>query len=207
MGFKCRVPACRSGYQSDRAPQKPSMFEFPFDPSMKCKWIRAIHRENFEPSKSSRVCSLHFTEDDYQTESADTNVTRVNNRASSTLIRRKLKKSAVPHVFPNCPSYLSSNNVQQRATMAESSSRLLKENAGIQHMIDSFFKSDQVSSISDLKCHLKSPECILPGGYLVSESEQCIVFLYFSGLYGPHAPAVKSCVRFDASLTVEVFVD
>jgi len=49
------------------------------------KWIHAVRRTNFKPNQNSFLCSLHFTEKDY-------------NRAvvSGKLV---LKKCAVPTIF------------------------------------------------------------------------------------------------------------
>ena len=38
---------------------------FPKDEHLRKLWILAIRRDNFMPSKHSRVCKLHFTDDDY----------------------------------------------------------------------------------------------------------------------------------------------
>lgn len=53
------------------------------------KWIEAIKRKNFKPSQH-RICSDHFTNDDYQ----------IRPNAS-----RPLLLDATPSVFPSFPPY------------------------------------------------------------------------------------------------------
>jgi len=56
------------------------------------KWISAIKRKNFEANQWSRICSVHFTAQDYQVRPG--------------AHRLLLKDNAVPSVFPSFPSYL-----------------------------------------------------------------------------------------------------
>jgi len=56
------------------------------------KWISAIKRKKFKASQWSRICSVHFTEHDYQ--------------VRPDAHRLLLKDNAVPSVFPSFPSYL-----------------------------------------------------------------------------------------------------
>lgn len=55
------------------------------------KWVDALKRKNFKPSQSSRICSVHFTEQDYQ--------------LRPDAHRPLLKENAVPSIFPSFPSY------------------------------------------------------------------------------------------------------
>ena len=48
----CSVPNCR-GYYKTRP--KVSVFIFPSDPELRGKWICAFMREEFEPTKNSKV--------------------------------------------------------------------------------------------------------------------------------------------------------
>ena len=59
---------------------------------LKEKWIRAIRRENWVPSKESVICSDHFTNDCFTTKPKQKG--------------RFLKKDAMPTIFPTFPSYL-----------------------------------------------------------------------------------------------------
>lgn len=55
------------------------------------KWIEAIKRKNFKPSQHSRICSDHFTNEDFQ----------IRPGASRPLLRL----DATPSVFPSFPPY------------------------------------------------------------------------------------------------------
>ncbi|KAG8333593.1 hypothetical protein J6590_107735 [Homalodisca vitripennis] len=57
---------------------------FPINNDLKKKWIIAIKRKDWEPSKWSRLCSTHFKEEDID----------------RTLIRVQLKENVVPSIFP-----------------------------------------------------------------------------------------------------------
>ena len=64
---------------------------FPNNEEMKNKWIQAVNRVNFEPSKYSRLCSDHFGIEDYY----------VQNDGAF-----RLHKDAVPSVFVPIPKHL-----------------------------------------------------------------------------------------------------
>lgn len=60
------------------------------------KWTNAIKRKNFEANKWSRICSVHFTEQDFQVRPG--------------AHRPLLKDNAIPSIFPSFPSYLQKPN-------------------------------------------------------------------------------------------------
>lgn len=104
----CCVPLCRS-HSKSKLPGI-SFHEIPADETLRQQWIKAIRRDDWEPntnSNYSRVCSRHFR----QTEFIEGK-------------RRRLKKGAVPSVFPEYPAYLrpqplkerSSENIRKRST-------------------------------------------------------------------------------------------
>lgn len=60
---------------------------FPFKrPEILDMWIKAIRRENWKPSKTSRICGQHFVDTDY-----------INKPGTSLKL---LKPEAIPSVFP-----------------------------------------------------------------------------------------------------------
>ena len=112
MGWKCCAPECFSGYDSGPEIQREkfsgSFHKFPTDPDLRNKWIRKIRREKQEPSNNSRVCSLHFKEDDFQAKSTDSNKKRKRRLFSENdneIKKKVLKPDAVPSVFPNLATY------------------------------------------------------------------------------------------------------
>ncbi|XP_069695154.1 THAP domain-containing protein 5-like isoform X6 [Periplaneta americana] len=77
----CCVPLCanRGGHV------------FPKDTAVRKKWLLNIKREKWTLSKTSVVCSNHFTPDDYISSTL---------RGGNKPLQRKLKRDAVPSVFP-----------------------------------------------------------------------------------------------------------
>lgn len=79
----CCVPKCstRSGGHA-----------FPKDPGLRKKWLHATRRDNFKPTKHSRVCDKHFKATDFEEQSWAS-------REAGVKHRRKLKQGSVPSVF------------------------------------------------------------------------------------------------------------
>ena len=119
MGWKCCVPRCKSGYDqaspttsklSEATPttSKLSFYRFPSEPGIRHNWIRNISRAEQEPNKHSRVCSLHFKSDDFQTERKDKKFYQKKNSGvprPAELQVRLLLQDAVPSIFPHLPKY------------------------------------------------------------------------------------------------------
>lgn len=57
MPSACVVPRCKGNYKKG---PKVHVFGFPTDSDCKEKWIRAIRRENFFPSKYSKVIGFEM---------------------------------------------------------------------------------------------------------------------------------------------------
>lgn len=105
MPFRCCAPSCSGNYGYGDAP-KVAVFSFPEDENIRKQWVKAIPRADFTPSKSSKVCELHFKKEDIIRD-----VTTLNKKtcesSTSFLKRPRLKVGAIPSIFPNCPKYLS----------------------------------------------------------------------------------------------------
>ena len=52
MPYKCCVPECKGNYKSG---PRVAVFSFPKDEDLRQKWIHAIKRKDFFPSKTSKV--------------------------------------------------------------------------------------------------------------------------------------------------------
>lgn len=88
MPRKCCVPGCRANYTSTlKILGAISAFHFPKREELKNKWLNAISRETWIPSKNSAVCRLHFCDED------------VLNPRELDYQRFQLKEHAVPSVF------------------------------------------------------------------------------------------------------------
>jgi hypothetical protein len=111
MPRSCCVPGCKSNYTSTlKAGGKlVSAFLFPKDETLKAKWLNAIPRSDWTPSKHSVVCCLHFPETDIIRDITETN----------------LKPNVVPSIFPNLPKYLSKTIPTPRKNPEE---RFINEN-------------------------------------------------------------------------------
>nr|XP_018904887.1 PREDICTED: uncharacterized protein LOC109035641 [Bemisia tabaci] len=110
MGRACSVPGCKTGYRSCK--EKFSTFSFPENEQLKCKWINAIHRpRDFEVTKNTCVCILHFKESQIIR-----TVKKKNARIEDIveLERPRLTDDAVPSVFPNQPSYFTTDPPTKR---------------------------------------------------------------------------------------------
>lgn len=53
MPNKCSVPRCNGNYENNGP--RVHIFSFPRDETLSNKWLRAIKRDHFKPSKNSRV--------------------------------------------------------------------------------------------------------------------------------------------------------
>ncbi len=95
----CVAPGCKSGYGTEgKLPPGVSRHYFPRDAARRELWIKAVPRANWQPSQTSVLCSLHFTQDDFKTERTDTNPYR--KTGAGNLTRPRLKEDAVPRIFP-----------------------------------------------------------------------------------------------------------
>ena len=123
MPYKSSAFGCKTGYKrknnsdsegSQEVKQpKPTMHAFPKEQEMLQRWVRANPREDFVPTKNSRMCSLHFKPADFIAVTQDSNTTRRKLQRDKNLALRYLKKDAVPSIFPNAPSRLSNPKIHQ----------------------------------------------------------------------------------------------
>lgn len=66
------------------------MYHFPTDPQRRAVWVEQIRRNDWQPTKSSCICSAHFDESSFEQRRADG--------------WKKLKPNAVPTIFAYKPS-------------------------------------------------------------------------------------------------------
>ena len=109
MPNKCSVPGCTSNYRYANVPNPPHVLVFtpPTKPPERVHaWLRAIHRENISDLENVFVCVEHFREEDII---RNYNILQPDG-TYSIIPRKKYKLSdeAVPCIYPNCPSYLTS---------------------------------------------------------------------------------------------------
>ncbi len=135
-------------------------FDFPYDPAIRKKWISQCHRKNFEPTKYSRVCSLHFVLDDIV----------VKSKCS------KLLPSAWPRLHPQLDSRFENPKLSIRATKSSSSStRPQNQNDIIQSRNITLLSLDQVSSYNDFCSKLR--DTTLPSDFVTVINDSTCSFL------------------------------
>ena len=151
--MSCVVPGCKSGYGTkSKFPPGVSKHHFPKDEASRECWRKAIPRENWTPTDSSVICGLHFEESDFLSERDDKNVYRNN----GDLKLRRLKKEAIPRLFPNCPSYLSTKKPKERSATSTSGARRSKLAEKAESEAARFLALDAVESFEELAENLPS---------------------------------------------------
>ncbi len=121
------------------------------------------------------MCSLHFSKDDFFTESQDTNPTRKQENFGRQLQRKKLKPGAIPNTFPNLPSYFSKEHSKPRSGNATSFSHREREEEKLEAQIDAFIQADKFESFDVLSENSQSVN--LPSnGHLIKENDSLIYF-------------------------------
>lgn len=180
MPNKCAAVGCKSGYKGVNCSSDilVSYHKFPHeDKNLLQQWLHRISRDNYVPSQHSVLCSLHFTETDFISESTDTNIDRRRKRPR-TLQRRHLKSGAVPSIFPNLPDYFSSPSVEPRSERATSTRRLHNENLVIEQENEAFIQSDRVQSLQELLLKLETEN--KPSGFMTVSQHGKAHFLMFN---------------------------
>ncbi|GFW59901.1 putative RNA-directed DNA polymerase from transposon BS [Trichonephila clavipes] len=111
---------------------KIQMFSFPKEDFLRKKWIQAISRKDFAPSKFSKVCELHFSDDAIRryTEAYNENT---GEKTCVPLKRCRLHDFAVPTIFTDFPTYLSNSGNPTRECPEKRLQRL--ENEHLQRSI------------------------------------------------------------------------
>jgi len=214
MVYKCSGFGCRTGYTGsntvDENDEKITLHSFPLHDQELCeKWTRANPRKDCIPTKHSKLCSLHFTSNDFVQERRDSNSTRRKRKSeiSEQPLRRRLKDDAVPSIFHNCPSYLSSPAAVPRPTSrATSSSRHRSEVDRLAELEQSMLVSDDIAGLTlpEVQQRLQSEDC-LPEGYKVTVIDNCLLAYLLTIRDG--VPTITGSVVLDSDLAVTVSLD
>ncbi|XP_067014179.2 uncharacterized protein [Anabrus simplex] len=122
MVLKCCVPKCKGNYDNDN---KVHVFKFPKDEVMQQRWLRAIPRQDYRVTNYSVVCHRHFKASDVLWEVTATD-SKTGKTLTASLPRPRLSENAIPCIFPNCPSYLSSHSASSREEPDKKRSRINK---------------------------------------------------------------------------------
>ena len=93
------------------------------------------------PKNHSRVCSLHFREDDYRVESKDKIKARKNKANLDGLKLKLLKADAVPSIFPNLPEYYNIPLPESRSETTTNESRSHRQFEAAEIAADEYLKT------------------------------------------------------------------
>jgi hypothetical protein len=210
----CAAVGCRNGYRlrkgeaHDPLKLKSSFHSFPLHDKELCnKWVRALHRENFQPTHNSRLCSEHFHSNDFVEESRDTNAGRRKFDSVIKLKKRYLKPNAVPSIFKNLPANLSRTPLLERQTArATSSSRHEHMSKLAKEQNDTFLAADDISGLSlDQLLRRLSGEATFPKGFVTTLLSNVLV-IYMMQLE-EHIPTITASVTVKQDLVVVISLD
>lgn len=101
MPNKCCVRGC---YYEGR--KKVQVFSFPKEENLRHKWINAISKKDFVPTKYTKVCADHFHPSCLERTTTYTDP-RTGQVLEAALPVPRLRPGSVPTIFPVCPSYSS----------------------------------------------------------------------------------------------------
>lgn len=201
MPKTCCVPGCKSNYNSTlkAGGSMVSTFGFPKDGILKGKWLKAIPRDNWSPSKYSVVCSIHFPENDIIREDIfvlpDGTVKKIPTKT-------KLKPDAVPCIFPNLPEYLSKKvPVLRKSPEERHNENLARHN----ELNESFEKSDLINSFEDFI--LNYPKQIsISDSWTIKVKKDSKIYFYILNLTEDLISIVNQ-ISVDINMVVKVFVN
>ncbi|XP_067127710.1 THAP domain-containing protein 1-like [Centruroides vittatus] len=182
MPYKCCAPGCRTNYKGG---PKLSVFSFPKNPELQSQWIRAICRENFVPTKYSKVCELHFHDHEIERTACDYD-SKTGEKLTVTLNHPRLVEGAVPSKLPNCPKYLSDKKTAvAREAPSKRKERLENEalKATIQESVTSFnhyVNTTTFANFQEMKDKLYSNAERFPKEWIMISRENCISIVLLS---------------------------
>ncbi|XP_055928658.1 uncharacterized protein LOC129959790 [Argiope bruennichi] len=202
MPSACCVPNCKSNYTKNSP--NISVFSFPKDENTRRAWISAIKRDNFVPTKYSKVCAKHFPENQFLT------VREAFNTSTGELIQvpmeyKRLVPGAVPSIFPNLPSYFSSESKARRETPMDRATRKDMENlkAALNSSLQDIAKKEELEKIntfSDLILKFKNFESNI---WSVIQKANEIIFIC---LDTSQAPKVSHSLLISSKLEAHAYV-
>ena len=103
------------------------------------------------------MCSKHFRENDYQTETKDKN-TRRKEHPTDGLKRKVLLTDAVPSIFPNLPEYYSKPVPERRSETTSKDARYQRQYEANEILVQEFLDADLITSFEKLKEKLDAEE-------------------------------------------------
>lgn len=153
MPRRCSIPGCNSNYDSvlKGSNKCESTFAFPKDKNKCEKWLKAIPRKDWTPTKCSVVCAKHFHDSDIIRYHEFTLPSGENKKI--LLKYPKLSESAIPRQFDNLPKYLSSAPAKKRTNPEERRETILHRE---EQIIEDFLHNDIITDFDDLANNFKT---------------------------------------------------
>ncbi|XP_055943111.1 THAP domain-containing protein 1-like [Argiope bruennichi] len=121
--------------------------KFPKDISLRNEWLLALRRENFRPTKYSRLCSEHFSEDQID-------------RTSLACVR--LRANAVPTIFKGYPKHLQ-KKLNQLSTENENMMGL-KRKCTVEEDDEDYMSDERIDEPDETNTHSEAVEQINSSG-------------------------------------------
>lgn len=209
MPRHCCVPACKSNYASSLKSEKPqTTFSFPKDKSIQDLWLRKIHREDYTVTKCSAICARHFNPEDVER-------TETWKDAEGSIYERelkypKLKKGAVPQIFPNQPKYLTTPKVLSRRDPSERKiAHFERQFNDMEERVEEFLNRDLITNYDDFLSNIDKKVSLKKWNYKAVENT--MYFYYMNIDHYDHcdrnAVKVLSSVRISDSFKMVVCLD
>ena len=181
-----------------------TVHKFPRNAERRKTWVAKVPLKNFAATNSSSLCSSHFDENAYKIASEDTNASRRDNKENITMIRKTLKKDAIPTIWPNCPSYLSKSSTPLRVTKNSSGSRSNEDTGETSLMCDSLLEESAVPSLDNLRPHLDEKR--FPESVTCIDKDNQVMFLSVV-VSGSGRPEVRYSVILYEDLNYRIWVN
>ncbi|ELU08037.1 hypothetical protein CAPTEDRAFT_219636 [Capitella teleta] len=202
MPHKCSVPGCKGNYANG---PKVAVFKFPLnDEERLVRWLNGIKRDNFVPTKNSRVCERYFEPHLILRESS-----AYDEKTGKTITCQRdkpdLVPGATPTLLPGCPSYLSSSSSSAPRSCPTSKAQLREEQQVLQALEaseESFREEDSLwscDSLNDIKDKLHFLQLNLPWTTLMDVST---VHLCFTS--PDPAPSIISSITISSDMQATV---
>ncbi|XP_073403200.1 uncharacterized protein [Dendrobates tinctorius] len=135
MPMTCAAYGCKNHYVKGCGKQ---FFRFPMkDPCRLAKWVLAIRRKHWNPCASSRICSDHFTENDYMI------------RPGAKVPRLRL--DAVPSVFDGFRDHLKKRLERKKRMKKKTDEQIIDDRQGSQDAVQS--EKDKIQTCAVHGCN------------------------------------------------------
>lgn len=195
MPSSCCIPGCKSNYGNG---DNIRTFLFPKadkNKELHDQWIKKIPRKNWTPGPRTTVCILHFKDEEVIKEDIlpqkDGTILKIPRK------RYKLVDNAIPSLFSNLPSYLSSPSSTNPRTDPDQRRENIRYRENEQ--IDNFLNEDLIPSFDKL---IIVKDIIKSDWQIFVENER---ITYFKLKEGSVPLEILTSVTVSRSLTIKVF--